>query len=217
MKKIRSMRAAAGIIAAALLTTCLIGGTFARYTSATGGSVTARTAYWGFTGNGCTTLVNLFSTTYSGVASANTDKVIAPGTSGSATIGFAMADGEKAPEVDYSFSVDVTGSCAPDIVANDNITFWLDDDTEPLTFAALLNAIKALSGANSGTKTYSAGQVPAAFTDNTTHTIGWNWAFTGATASEEAAADARDTALGNKETADQCSLSITITATQIDS
>lgn len=89
MKKNRVL--IAGVITAfvALITLSLVSGTWAKYTSSVEGTDTARVAKWSFDGADLATRTiafNLFSTSYDGtVESSNADKVVAPGTSGSAT------------------------------------------------------------------------------------------------------------------------------------
>lgn len=88
MKKNIMMRVASTLLIAVLLTTCAIAGTFAKYVTSKSGSDTARVAEFGvrITANG-----QMFKETYQGIetgwTSANTvdgetDKVVAPGTSG---------------------------------------------------------------------------------------------------------------------------------------
>ena len=86
MKKNKMMRAASGLLIATLLTTSVIAGTFAKYTTSADGTDTARVAKWGvkITANGDT-----FAEEYTNSSSAKTvvssakgTDVIAPGTSG---------------------------------------------------------------------------------------------------------------------------------------
>lgn len=88
MKKNIMMRVASTLLIAVLLTTCAIAGTFAKYVTSADATDTARVAEFGvrITANG-----QMFNKTYQGVeagwTSANTvdgesDKVVAPGTSG---------------------------------------------------------------------------------------------------------------------------------------
>ncbi len=239
MKKNRMMRLASVLLVCVLLTTSIISGTYAKYTTTASSSDNARVAYWGFQSSNSLDLTNLFSPQYVNtkvdangtVKSADGDDVIAPGTSGSAEFGFAYAEiagtatvdttaqAINAPEVKYSFTVAVDATCADDIKNNPSIQWKLDNGTWG-TWDDMITAIKNLSGSadGSGTANYEAGNLPAAFTtaDNT-HTISWQWLFpTEGTTEEIATQDAIDTAMGNKATLDTCSIEITITATQID-
>ena len=92
-KKNYTMRIAAGVMTAALLSTCAISSTFAKYTSESTGTDSARVAKWDILFGDGTTMnetfeFDLFDTTYGdatspSVKSSNDDKVIEPGTQGS--------------------------------------------------------------------------------------------------------------------------------------
>lgn len=217
MKKNKIMRLASALLVLTLLTTCAISGTFAKYTTSTSGTDSARVAYWGFD-QAASTTIDLFDATYTNVQSSTNDNVIAPGTEKTATFGFGYtSNADKniaAPEVAYTLKVDatVTGTTT-DLDANPSFKWTLKKgnaaETEYNTVADLTNAIKALSGDESGTKQYPAGALPANFASaNDTYTIGWRWAFEGN--------DAGDTAMGNAATLENVKLTITITATQVD-
>lgn len=217
MKKNKIMRLASALLVLTLLTTCAISGTFAKYTTSTSGSDTARVAYWGFNQNASTT-IDLFDTTYTNVKSANDDNVIAPGTGKTSAFAFGYTNNTDknitAPEVAYTLTVDAKADGSYTALdANDSFRWTLQkgegNATEYNTVADLINAIKALSGDSTGTKQYAAGELPAAFTSaDEAYTIGWKWAFDGN--------DAGDTTMGNAETLENVKLSITITATQVD-
>jgi len=214
-KSVLSLRVASGVLIATLLTTSLIGGTFAKFTTGVNSGDSARSAYWGFQSTNSIDLGNLFASSYDHVASGDSADVIAPGTSGEATFEFSFDDSNgSAPEVDYSFTVSVTDSCADGIKNNSDIQFKLDDGSWG-TWDNLVSAIKALAGESGGSKNYTAGNLPDFFNSTSdSHTIYWQWLFedTGKTTTQDAA----DTALGNASTAAECSLTISVTATQID-
>lgn len=221
MKKNKIMRMASALLVATLLTTSMIAGTFAKYTTSTTGSDKARVAYWGFDQAAATT-IDLFDENYTNVKSTGEvdgfTNVIAPGTEKTTDFAFGYTNYKTgkiiAPEVAYTFTVNptITGDY-DELDANDSFKWTLAkgdaNATEYNTVADLLAAIKLLSGDESGTKTYSAGQLPAAFTaaDEVYH-IGWKWKFDGQ--------DTKDTALGNSQTLENVTFAITITATQID-
>lgn len=221
MKKTKFMRAALLLLVLTLITSCFVGGTFAKYTTSTTGNDSARVAYWGFDQNASTT-IDLFDGEYTNVkASGEVDgfsNVIAPGTEKSTTFAFGYTnyktDTIKAPEVAYTFTVNPTITGDYDSLdANGSFKWTLAKGdaaaTEYGTVAELLAAIKALSGDSTGTKTYNPGELPAAFTAaDEVYTIGWKWAFDGN--------DTADTALGNSQTLENVTFSITITATQVD-
>lgn len=211
MKKNKIMRFASALLVLAMLTTCVISGTFAKYTTKVEGTDTARVAKWGFKEAAASvTLDNLFNKTYDKNVEGKAD-VIAPGTANSAQFGFTY-DGNGAPEVAYTFKIDTTGSaCADEIKNNPNIQWKLDNGAWG-TWDKLLTAIGALNAQEE----YAAGELPAAFSATvTTHTVAWQWAFESAGAGQ-AAQDTLDTSMGNKAPLDKVTLKITVTATQID-
>lgn len=220
MKKTKFMRAALLLLVLTLITSCFVGGTFAKYTTSANGTDTARVATWGFKDTDSITLNDLFNTAYDKNVNGKAD-VIAPGTTNSATFAFKFSGQEAAPEVAYTFEVSTTDSeCAEDIKNNANIQWKLDNGTWG-TWDDMIAAVKALSGDASGSKQYAAGELPASVKDNAAadviHTVSWQWAFETANGDgQPAAQDATDTDLGNKATLDEVKLVITITATQVD-
>jgi len=238
MRKNRTMRAATLLMALTLITSCFVGGTFAKYTTSTTGGDSARVAYWGFD-QAATTTIDMFDGVYNSgeVDSSNEDNVVAPGTSKTTTFAFGYtpknatvnaltAGAIAAPEVAYTLTVDasITGDYdALDANPNFKWTLKKGNDTEAQydTVANLINAVKALSGHESGTMEYAAGALPTAFTSaDEVYTIGWTWLFTTADdanttdKNEMAVQDAADTAMGNAQDLDDVTFTITITATQ---
>lgn len=214
MKKNRTMRVSALLLALTLITSCFVGGTFAKYTTTAGDDVKARVANWGFESSNTITLDSLFSATYDTnkvVAANGTDLLIAPGTNGSVSFQFKYDESAgNAPEVAYTFTVDTTGS---ECSIADGVLIWkLNGDLcgENGTFAELLADIEALSGETDGSKDYAANTLPDMFgTGDNQHRISWSWAY-------EESEDVRDTGLGNADTLDDVTVKITITATQLD-
>ncbi len=191
MKKNRIMRLASAMLVLTLVTTCAISNTFAKYTTKTEGSDSARVAYWGFSAPASTT-IKLFDTSYNGgtsnstvtVKSASADategqikeNVIAPGTANSTEFGFAYTGnagkGIAAPEVAYTLKIDATATGSySNLDSNPNFKWTLksgktgETETEYDTVAQLLAAIKKLSGAtgDDGIATYQPGALPEAF------------------------------------------------------
>lgn len=222
--KNKALRLASCLLIAVLLTTCAVSGTFAKYVTGTTGSDGARVAYWGFDNDAALT-INLFSKTYSNVSDA--ENVIAPGTEKSFAFGFSYTPNTgkniTAPEVGYTFKVEATMDGSYDALdKNENFKWTLKSGAADATVKEydtvddLLEAIKNLSGSTdgSGSKDYTPGQLPAAFgtaAANANCTIGWKWNYT-----TDAAGDKADTEMGNATTLDNITLTITITATQID-
>lgn len=221
MKKNRMMRTAAVLLVAVLLTTSVISGTFAKYTTSASSWDSARVANWGFERTNSMDLTNLFLGSYTNVASNNGDDVIAPGTEGSTTFSFAYdgANGEDGPEVAYTFEVKVEASCDNAILANKNILWQLDNKGYG-SWDKMIADITALSGSTTGKQEYAPNTLPAAFTDaDEVHTISWKWIFDETAANKEADTvngDDLDTAMGNDDALANCSIKITITATQVD-
>ena len=110
MKKNKMMRAASALMVATLLTTSVISGTFAKYTTKAEGGDIARVATWGFTQT-TIELDDLFKNAYDSTtnptveSSVNSVDLIAPGTTGSAEFGFTYEGSVSAPEVAYTFEV----------------------------------------------------------------------------------------------------------------
>lgn len=196
----------------ALLSLTLVSSTFAKYVTTGNGSASARVAKWGFKEVTMNLENDLFKKVYLTGTSENvksTAKVIAPGTEGSASFGFTYdkTGTIAAPEVAYKFTIEATGDCDETIKNNPSIKWYLDE--AEYTFEGLLAAIKALSGNPTGTNTYEAGQLPTTDSDGKfMHTVKWVWEFDGN--------DTGDTTMGNAAALAQVTLSITVTATQID-
>ena len=245
MKKNKMMRLASILLVCVLLSTSMISGTFAKYTTSIDSSDTARVAYWGFQSTNSMDLSGLFAASYDNVKAENLKDVMAPGTQGSAKFQFAYDENVtvngseytmKAPEVAYNFTITVEASCDELIKNNKNIVWKLDKNGgEELTWEEFVKAIVKLSGTTaevtyvnnmaSATVKYEAGTLPEAFaTSDTEHTIYWEWKF----GDEEHAykgtydvnsltmtQDEYDTYMGNMDEMDDVSIKITITATQI--
>jgi hypothetical protein len=222
------MRAASALLVAVLLTTCAISGTFAKYTSSQTANDSARVAYWGFD-NDAAIEFELFKNVYDGatpgtttVEGKNGEKVIAPGTSNSIAFSFdyAASGGAAAPEVDYKITVEPTINVPAELEANPNFKWTLKEGTNAAqefdSAAELITEIKKLSGDASGESSYKAGNLPEKLQGN--YEIGWIWEFenTTGTDTEKASQDAADTALGNATNLDDVTVTINITATQID-
>lgn len=215
MKKNRMMRLASILLVCVLMTTSVISGTFAKYTTSVESQDSARVANWGFERTNSMDITGLFSKAYNESVNAVVD-VIAPGTTGSATFGFAYDETNgNAPEVDYTFVVDTAGStCADSIKNNPNILWKLDQTeyvptNEKTSWDQLLDAINAMDG---NKDQYDAGELPENFgTTDTMHTISWRWIF-----SNSEANDTTDTGMGNADELAEVKIVISITATQVD-
>ena len=142
MKKNRMMRLASILLVLVLLSTSVISGTFAKYTSSATVTDNARVAYWGF-GREAAIAFNLFDASYgTTVKSEDGVNVIAPGTDKNTTFSFKYkgnaAEGINAPEVKYTVEVAAT-------ITNDNndATKNLDENKNFVWTLKAANAAKA--------------------------------------------------------------------------
>lgn len=117
MKKNKMMRAASGLMVATLLTTSIISGTFAKYTTEDSGSDTARVAKWGIT---VSASGNLFGDAYSKNGTLNAGDSIVASTEQELTVkrndGDVVAPGTKN---DKGFTVSITGT--PEVAYSVNV------------------------------------------------------------------------------------------------
>ncbi len=229
MRKNRMMRLASILLVCVLLSTSVISGTFAKYTTAGSKALeTARVAHWGVTidVSGDDAFAKNYKDQATDVAadmtvvSSTEDEVIAPGTNGTL---FTM-DVQGSPEVDTQVTitanlelvgwVDANGDFYCPIVFNINGTpyAWLDSYTSLDEFEAVVeNAIVAQTGI------YQANADLNTVLDDT---ITWSWEFrTGATDAEKEANDVKDTFLGDQAAAGNAStisLTMRITIEQVD-
>lgn len=118
MKKNKFMKLASGLLVLCLMTTCVIGATLAKYTTASSSSDTARVAKWGVTvsasgtlfgkaygANGAETDANSITATSTNVSAGV--NVVAPGTKNETGLQLKLAG---TPEVAYNVAVTTTGN-----------------------------------------------------------------------------------------------------------
>ena len=204
MKKNRTMKLACVLLALVIMTSCFVGGTFAKYTSTTTGSGTATVAKWSFTVNGSefatteasTLTFNLFDTIND---TGNTedeadvaDGKIAPGTAGS----FALVV-KNTSEVNAKYTITLTETNTSNVPLQYSVdgNTWVDSVTE-LTMDSLTDVAIAQDG-------------------EATVTVYWKWGYEGG---HEGQTDETDTALGiaAQGTAPTVVIAATLTATQVD-
>lgn len=196
MKKNRMMRLASLLLVLVLMTSSIVGGTFAKYTTTANASDTARVAKWDIQINGnqmtdsYTFAFDLFSTVKDSDGTDETDiqtadgSIIAPGTKGQ--MSFTL---ENNSEVTAEYVIDYTITNT----ANIPVVFSLDGTTWK-------NNIDELDVTTA--KTMAIGEAA------TTVTVYWMWAFDGGN-------DSGDTALGLKGT-DTIIVTAKVTATQVN-
>ena len=111
MRKNRTMRVAALLLALTLITSCFVGGTFAKYTTSGSATDTARVAKWGIemtvTGDGA------FAEEYDGTVktSVASENLVAPGTKNETGMSFSISG---TPEVAFKLTATM-GSDAEDV------------------------------------------------------------------------------------------------------
>lgn len=209
MKKNRAMRLAALMLVLVMMTSCFVGGTFAKYTSTTSGSDVATVAKWSFKVNGsefavnpdtpATLTFNLFDT-IKDTENLEEDDVaaekIAPGTMGS----FALKI-KNDSEVNAMWTVTLSET-------NDNavpLQYSVDGSTWKDSIAELSMANLTKNGLNMG--------------EEETVAVYWRWVFEGTTKGAHAGqTDAFDTMLGiaAQKAAPTVTITATLTAEQID-
>lgn len=213
MKKNRTLRVSALLLALTLITTCFVGGTFAKYTSSKEMTASAKVAKWSFVVNSKDITkseaftFNLFETindTGNSAAEtdvANTGTLIAPGTAGSFDLVI-----ENKSEVTAAYVVELTETNSNDIPLRYSVdnTTWYD------SLAELKTAETATLVKNSVAVGASADTI----------TVYWQWVFDSAIGTGHATqTDVTDTALGvAAQEASVPSVQITakVTATQVD-
>ncbi len=210
MKMNRTMRVAVLMLALTIITSCFVGGTFAKYTSTTTGSSTATVAKWSFKVNNAefavqpeaTLTFNLFDTIND---TGNTtdegdvaDGRIAPGTAGSFDMIIANTS-----EVNATWTVVLEETNGTDIPLQYSVdgTTWTDSVAE-LVMTDLTGQSLDMN-------------------KSTTVTVYWRWVFDDNTDGAHAKQNDRsDTALGiyaqNNDTVPTVTITATLTATQVD-
>ena len=209
MKKNRMMRLASVLLVCVLLTTSVISGTFAKYTSTATGTDTATVAKWSFKvastdiapAATTTFAVDLFSTAYeltNGAVGTDADadvkadgKIIAPGTGGSFKLNL-----ENASDVTAKYTITLSSINAAGVpleFSTDNGTTW----------------VKAAEVTESNITVTGTLNIGATATDSAP--IYWRWAFS--TGNE---GDTADTTLGTATALATPSVTVKVVAEQVD-
>ena len=235
-KKNWTLRAAVLMLALVLITSCFVGGTFAKYVTSGSGTDSARVAKFGVT---VTANGDVFAKEYDtndqtvvgtiAKSVISTDKVVAPGTTNNGDFVAATVTGTPEVAVRVSYKLDA---------ASLQLENWKDADDEfycPLVFrvknnngntvisgmefqtaeamkAALVNAVAAY------TKDYAPGTDLSGKAAETL-TISWEWPFETGADGDKPANNVKDTFLGDEAAAGRAatvSLTLATTVTQID-
>lgn len=236
LKKNWTLRAAVLMLALVLITSCFVGGTFAKYVTSGSGTDSARVAKFGVT---VTANGDVFAKEYDtndqtvvgtiAKSVISTDKVVAPGTTSNGDFVAATITGTPEVAVRVSYKLDA---------ASLQLENWKDADDEfycPLVFrvknnngntvisgmefqtaeamkAALVNAVAAY------TKDYAPGTDLSGKAAETL-TISWEWPFETGADGDKPANNVKDTFLGDEAAAGRAatvSLTLATTVTQID-
>ena len=215
MKKNYMMRLAAVLLVLVLLSTCVISGTFAKYTTEKSATDSATVANWGITLSieGDKAVYDDDKTNKDATVKVLTDALAAPGTYEKFTVKLTGT-----PEVAYKIKVnasltlsnwEIDGTPYCPLVFTVGSTSYEKEDTESVSeFAARVVAAinTAICGESDGEATYNAGaSVPTTANEVL---IDWTWKFAGD--------DVKDTALGNAATKATISFALTVTVEQID-
>lgn len=235
-KKNWTLRAAVLMLALVLITSCFVGGTFAKYVTSGSGTDSARVAKFGVT---VTASGDLFAKEYAtddqtvvgtiAKSVISTDKVVAPGTESNGDFVAATVTGTPEVAVRVSYKLDT---------ATLQLENWKDGDGKfycPLVFkvktpdgntvisgmefqtaeamkAALVNAVAAY------TKDYAPGTDLSGKAAETL-AISWEWPFETGADTDKPANNVKDTFLGDEAAAGRAatvSLTLATTVTQID-
>ena len=218
MKKNKILRLASVMLMLCLITTCAISGTFAKYTTSGTASDTARVAAWGVNVSVTGQFVKEVGTT----VKSTTDKVVAPGMSGS--IATVTASGK--PEV--SCKIVYTG-----VLTLSNWSETFNNGTAEVEYCPIvikvgtktyaINGIKLENGSDPDVKCENLAdlksKVEAAIANYTTDSfdagveissslvVSYEWAF-------DDNNNSKDTALGNQGTKPTITLALTATVEQ---
>ena len=215
MKKNRTTRLAILLLALTMVVLILVSGTYAKYTSSATGTDTIAVAKWDIklngtqiaTGSPVTATINLFDTIYDSDGSSTetdvdetqTNKLIAPGTSGS----FALAV-KNDSEVNAKYDVNLSISYAnlPSGITSLPLEFSTDGTNWKTTIAEANVSDRAIT-MNGG--------------DDTT-TVYWRWVYENGTGATLTANDATDTALGiaARTARPEVTVTVEVVATQVD-
>lgn len=238
-KKNWTMRAAVLMLALVLITSCFVGGTFAKYVTSKSGTDSARVAKFGVT---VTANGDVFAKEYAtddqtvvgtiARSVISTDKVVAPGTKSNGAFVAATVTGAPEVAVRVSYKLDT---------ATLQLENWKDADGKfycPLVFKVKNNNVDGSNTVISGMEFQTAEAMKAALVNAVaaytkdyapgtdlsgkaaeTLTISWEWPFETGTDADKPANNEKDTFLGDEAAAGRAatvSLTLATTVTQID-
>lgn len=195
-KRFNFGRLGALALALTLVTSCLTGGTLAKYTTSVDGTGTATVAKWAFKAGSTDggTSISIFKLTDTTVGTGVAAGKIAPGTKGEIPIYVDLTDTEVATEIKVDISVTDDTNNLPD-----NLKFTLNDKE--------IDAGILKKGIDTNLITVSLSAKDAA-TYKEKFSINWEWPFntTGGDTSDKK----------NGEDAETSNIKVTVTGTQLD-
>ena len=239
LKNNRTMRAAVLLLALVLITSCFVGGTFAKYVTSGDALDYARVAKWGVTVTAHET-GDIFAKEYAGIAGQGNTvvaggeyKVIAPGTKKD-NAALVTLSGKPEVAVNVTYSADqfsLTGNWQSDnkgtfycpliikVTHKENGT----DKTETINCAEKKNKEEVAEAVNAAVAACSATYEPntnLSAVENGGLKISWEWPFEGGETINPEQTDEKDTYLGNQAATaavvPSIYISATATVTQID-
>lgn len=224
-KKHWTLRAAGLLFALVLITSCFVGGTFAKYVKSVSGTQMARVARFGveITATNDTAFKTTYDTDAAGLssvissmgASGTRDKVVAPGTGENDTVTLSITGKpevavhvELAMKEEEIMDVFLKNGTYPDLTtANPDDEFNLAKPYHPIVFTLKKNGNVEKTGTISEISAYLAtfSEDYTAGTDLSaefgTYTLSWKWAFEDATIENKDQADTLLGALAAKQSA----------------
>ena len=232
MKNNRIMKAAGALLVLVLVTSCFVGSTFAKYTTAGTGTDSARVAKFGvsITANGSTFAKeyatddqHVVGTIANSVVSSDNDKLVAPGTKGNMVSMTITGKPEVAVNVQYAATltlndkwVDEDGKfyCPLQIKVNSGegtlSICGLDYDNATSFIQNVQNEIANASKQYPANTDLSTAVTPA---------VSWAWAYENVAGQKMTQTDEKDTYLGDQAAAGNAAsiqLTVQTTVTQID-
>jgi hypothetical protein len=221
MKRNKLMRVASGLLVATLLSTCVISGTFAKYTAGVSSNDTATVAKWGISVSADdtkSTFDKVYKNGENTVVSSASESV-APGTSGQVAPITVAGTSEVKVGISYAATVDLTGwtvdgaEYCPLIITVAGVDYKMGATASASnhvysTVATFKAAVEAAIANNSAT--YAPG---TPLSGVTTPTISWRWDFEGAEGGYQT--DAKDTALGSASTLPTVEITVATTVSQL--
>jgi hypothetical protein len=213
-KNKNTFRVAALLLVACLISSVMLSGTFAKYTSEYAGKDTALVARWDFTVSDGTTYLgapnadpiqalDLFSYAYAThINQIDGDYIIAPGVEDEFTIVMNfLSDVDAKVTVNFAENENSTAKNLPIEYSVVDDT-WVTIDDLPAAFVTALDASERVTNVSGNTFTFTRSGINDTTATTITQVVKWRWAFErGADDTTKAANNAVDTEFGNESAA----------------